>query len=220
MTAASISVIIPAFNAAPYIGEAVSSVLRQTQSVSEIIVVDDGSTDDTAETARSFPDVRLISCEHAGQASARNLGVRQAIGDFIAFLDADDVWADKKISLQLPQLENFDLVFGLVEEFITPGFERELTTKPRPVMPGMLPGTVLMRRSTFASVGEFANLRVGEFVDWMSKAKRLELKTTTVSEVVLYRRLHQTNLGRQENSSNQDYVSILKAHVDRMRDKS
>jgi glycosyltransferase involved in cell wall biosynthesis len=106
-----ISVIIPTYNRASYIERAMDSVTRQTRPPDELIIVDDGSTDTTnqrvAEAARkaSFP-VRLIRQENKGAAAARNLGIKHAQGDILCFLDSDDWWDRKKISLQLDQLKD------------------------------------------------------------------------------------------------------------------
>lgn len=101
-----ISVVIPAYNAEKYIARAVESVLKQTRPADEIIVVDDGSTDKTADMVRAFGDrVRLIQQPNAGVSAARNAGIRAARGNWIAFLDADDEWLPEKLELQLAHLQ-------------------------------------------------------------------------------------------------------------------
>ena len=96
-----ISVVIPAYNAERCIARAIRSVLAQTRPAKEIVVVDDGSTDGTAEAVRAFGDaVRLIQQPNAGASVARNTGIEAAIGDWIAFIDADDEWLPQKLQLQ------------------------------------------------------------------------------------------------------------------------
>ncbi|MBN1818306.1 MAG: glycosyltransferase family 2 protein [Sedimentisphaerales bacterium] len=95
------SVVIPAYNAADCIGEAIQSVLAQSRSPEEIIVVDDGSTDQTAGVVRNYPSVRYIHQSNAGAAKARNTGILAATGEWIAFLDADDRWLPDKLQRQL-----------------------------------------------------------------------------------------------------------------------
>jgi len=100
-----VSVIIPAYNAAPWIRRAVDSVLAQTHSPLEVIVIDDGSTDATVrELERYGAVVRILRKTNGGQASARNAGLAAAHGDWIAFLDADDEWLPRKVELQLAAL--------------------------------------------------------------------------------------------------------------------
>lgn len=98
-----VSVVIPAFNAARFLRETVDSVLRQTFRRLECIVVDDASTDDTARIAQSFRDdrVRYVRVEHGGVARARNAGMQAARGEWVALLDADDVWLPSKLEMQL-----------------------------------------------------------------------------------------------------------------------
>lgn len=105
-----VSVVIPTYNAAAFVVEAVLSVLAQTCPPHEIIVVDDGSTDDTAGRLKGLP-ITVIHQANAGVAMARNAGVAAATGDAIAFLDADDVWHPRKLELQVPLFEcdNCDL---------------------------------------------------------------------------------------------------------------
>jgi hypothetical protein len=109
-----VSVIIPCYNAEPYIGEAIASALNQTYSPVEVIVVDDGSTDRSIEVIRSFGDrVRLVAGEHRGACAARNQGLALSQGEFIQFLDADDVLLFNKLERQVPVLQSnqADLVF-------------------------------------------------------------------------------------------------------------
>jgi glycosyltransferase involved in cell wall biosynthesis len=91
-----VSVITPAYNVARYIGEAIDSVIAQTQGDFEYLVVDDGSTDETEQIVRAYAArdarTRLLSGGHRGSSTARNLGIRQARGTYIAFLDGDDRW--------------------------------------------------------------------------------------------------------------------------------
>ena len=117
----SISVIIPAYNAGKYLAEAIESALKQTVSPCEIIVVDDGSTDNTNKIVQSYGGkIRYICQANAGPAAARNTGVQAARCDWIAFLDADDIWFPDKIALQLAEIERFGvpvLICGGVSVF-------------------------------------------------------------------------------------------------------
>jgi glycosyltransferase involved in cell wall biosynthesis len=100
-----VSVIIPAYNSAAYLGEAIRSVLAQTYPKIEILVVDDGSTDDTPRALEPFGErVRLFRQERAGPSAARNRGILNARGNFIAFLDADDVWRPDKLARQVEMM--------------------------------------------------------------------------------------------------------------------
>lgn len=96
-----VSVVIPAYNSAEFIGEAIESVLKQTYKNVEIIVVDDGSTDATVDIVKQYRGVNLLQQKNQGSAVARNLAIENAKGSYIAFLDSDDVWWTGKLELQL-----------------------------------------------------------------------------------------------------------------------
>ena len=109
-----VSVVIPTYNAATMVEQAIQSVLAQTYRDLEIIVIDDGSTDDTENVVRPFGErVRYFRQENQGVSAARNFGIKQARGEFIAFLDSDDLWAPEKLAEELPCLEG-DPQLGLV----------------------------------------------------------------------------------------------------------
>jgi teichuronic acid biosynthesis glycosyltransferase TuaG len=107
------SVIIPCYNGSPFIAEAIQSVLDQTVPVAEIIVVDDGSTDGSASIAQGFgPPVRVIRRKNSGVSEARNCGIREAKGEWIAFLDADDLWRTDKLEKQFFKAkQSYDFVY-------------------------------------------------------------------------------------------------------------
>lgn len=101
-----VSVIIPAYNTAAYLAETIESVLQQTYRDFEVIVVDDGSSDNTAEVARSFaPPVTVLTKANGGPAAARNLAIQNSTGEFIAFLDSDDLWVADKLAEQVALLD-------------------------------------------------------------------------------------------------------------------
>ena len=105
----SVSVIIPTFNRKSMIDRAVRSVVSQTVSASEIIVVDDGSTDGTAAyLRRNYSDIEVVEQENLGVSAARNRGVRESLGRWLAFLDSDDAWQPRKLERQLAALDQSD----------------------------------------------------------------------------------------------------------------
>jgi len=108
MKAPLVSVIIPAYNAEPYLRRAIDSVLAQTYPCIEIIVINDGSTDGTEPLVNSYTNqaIHLVSKENGGMSSARNAGIRAAQGEFIAYLDADDYWMPTKITAQVALLQS------------------------------------------------------------------------------------------------------------------
>jgi len=109
-----VSVVVPAYNCAPFIGETLESIYRQTYPHWEVIVIDDGSTDETrAALAPHIGKIRYFHQKNRGTAAARNAGVRQARGELIAFLDNDDIWLPEKLELQVQVMQR-SLECGLV----------------------------------------------------------------------------------------------------------
>lgn len=219
-----ISVIIPVYNGERYLRAALESVLGQTWQPLEVIVVDDGSTDQSAQVAKRFmPFVQYVQQANAGPGAARNLGVSMAQGAFFAFLDADDLWLPNKLERQAAYLQNHlsaDMVFGQVEQFISPelAFEQQPALPLQPIMTGMHVGAMLIRRQSFIRVGEFATTwAIGEFIDWYGRAQRLGLQSAILPELVMRRRLHATNLTRRTQDQRGDYLKILKARLDEKR---
>ena len=104
---ARISAVITSYNSEKYLCDAIASVLDQSRPVDEVILVDDGSTDGSVETARAFAGdlVRIITQANRGPGGARNRGIEAATGDYLAFLDADDLWQREKTAIQLAMLE-------------------------------------------------------------------------------------------------------------------
>lgn len=222
-----VSVIIPVYNYDRYLAEAIESALGQTYRRLEVIVVDDGSTDRSGEVARSFAGrgVRYCHQVHAGIGPARNKGVELAQGEFVAFLDADDRWPEEKTSRQLHAFENdpaLEMVFGqAVQLHNGPEWEAGVKDKKLPaagMVPGMVPGTMLIKRETFLRVGKFpGGLKVGEFIDWYARAVELQVRSLVLPDLLLWRRIHDSNQGVRERQSISDYARVLKASLDRKR---
>jgi glycosyltransferase involved in cell wall biosynthesis len=223
-----ISVIIPVYNGDNYLAEAIESALAQTYEPAEVIVVDDGSTDTSAEIARGFsPRVSYCYQTNHGLGASRNRGTDEARGDFLTFLDADDIWVSDKLNRQMAAFKTdptLDMVFGYVQQFVSPelsGSTKVKLDRDRETMPGYIASTLMVKEESFSRVGRFAtNWRVGEFIDWYLKAKEIGLKSTMLPGVVLKRRLHTENMGIRERDSRTDYVRILKASLDRRREKN
>jgi glycosyltransferase involved in cell wall biosynthesis len=225
-----ISVIIPAYNRERYLAETIGSVLSQSHRPIEIIVIDDGSTDSTADVTGHFSGaVRYFFQPNSGCAAALNTGVQNAEGAYLSFLDSDDLWTEKKLALQMKVLisaPETDMVFGHVSHFYSPDLsqhERERFLCPTEKMAGYHAGTMLIRRESFLSVGLFNALyHAGEFLDWYSRAREKGLREVMLPDVVMKRRIHSSNVGvlkknRQTKNTDMEYIRVLKAALDRRR---
>jgi glycosyltransferase involved in cell wall biosynthesis len=218
----AISVVIPAYEAQRYLREAIDSVLRQTLPAVEIIVVDDGSTDDTAKIAQSVAGVTYTHKTNGGVASALNHGIKLATGQYIAFLSADDIWHAEKLQRQMAALagEQNRLVFGHMQHFISPELSpdeaRSLVCPPEP-MPANSAGTLLAPLATVRRVGAINEaFAVGEFMEWYGRASDLGIETIMLSDVVSMRRVHENNHSAKTLRT-KSYAPVLKAILDRRR---
>ncbi|MDF1655469.1 MAG: glycosyltransferase family A protein [Coxiellaceae bacterium] len=207
-----ISIIVPAYNAERFITDAINSLLNQTYTNIEIIIIDDESTDNTLAIARSFPNkVRVYSQTNSGPAAARNTGISKAKGELFAFLDADDTWGKNKLTKQQAVLQenpNIDMVFGHVKQNQT-------------ILSGISHITLLVRKTSYLKVGNLeTEWKCGEFIDWYARAKDLGLQEHLLDEVVASRRIHDDNLGIREKNKRSDYLKVIKATLDRRRAKA
>lgn len=220
-----ISVIMPAFNAAAYIAEGIRSILAQQHRPLEVIVVDDGSTDDTANIVAGFGSpVRCCTQKNAGPPSARNKGLSMARGDYVAFLDADDVYEPGKLELQLKKLQEnpqVDIVVGkMVREQLAsgPGEPPVFVPKEQEDHVSLQLGTVLFRRVAFDKVGVFEkSLNSTDDWDWFMRARELRIGILMHKDVVLKQRLHFTNITRDREAGMHYLALMLKRSIDRRR---
>src|SRR5437016_13270877 len=142
MTSALVSILIPCFNAEKYIAEAIESALSQTWERREIIVVDDSSTDESLKIALSFgrQGVKVITQDHLGASAARNRGLREANGDFIQFLDADDLLSIRKVEIRMLRLQREPR--GTITSCAWARFRKypeECVVQPEPIWRNLLP---------------------------------------------------------------------------------
>jgi glycosyltransferase involved in cell wall biosynthesis len=219
-TAEPVSVVVPAFDAERYVAEAIDSALAQSPPPIEIVVVDDGSTDGTADTVKALGDpVVLVRTDRGGPAAARNAGAARARGDLLAFLDADDLWADGALAAcrrELAGPEPPDIVRGLVRQFASRDFHGAALSGARP---GIVPGATVLTRRAWDAVGQFdEDLQAGEFLDWLLRARALGLHEVVLPTLVLWRRVHDRNHTRVAPLG--DYAHVLKHELDRRRERA
>jgi glycosyltransferase involved in cell wall biosynthesis len=220
-----VSVIVPVFNGEKYIFAAIDSIMGQTYHPLEILVINDGSTDETEKRLSAFGSaVQIFEQPNQGPPSALNKGLSHAAGRFIAFLDADDLWSPQKLSIQVDYLEthpNVPMVFSFLRQFISPELDeksKQTLICPGVPEPGYVRIALLSRRQVFEQVGIFnPTLRVGEFVDWYMRAKDAGLEAHMLPDVLAMRRLHKTHSNSITSKANKGYVYALKAGLDRRR---
>ena len=224
-----VSVVVGVFDGRAYLAEALESVLAQTYDPLELIVVDDGSTDDSAEVAEAAiagaANARMIRrASRGGIGAGRNTGVSAAAGDYLAFLDADDRFPVARTTVMTERLAadaGLDAVFGQVNEFLSPDLSPQDAAEiraPHEKITGRLAPTMLIRRGAFDDVGPFSEtLAIGVGLDWFARASDLGLRSVVLEDVVYERRLHRSNNGLLQSDSRMEYAEVLKASIDRRR---
>ena len=220
-----VSVIIPVYNCEKYVAEAIESVLAQTYPAIEVIVVDDGSTDKSSEIIKSFPEVQYLFQNNAGTAAARNHGINVSRGEYLAFLDADDLWLPEKLTLQMAIYDadpSLEMVLGYVKQFVIPEFKaagkKIINTSTAPV-PGYSTCAMLVKRNLFEKVGLFhEEVRIAETISWFAKALEYKLRIKMLPDLVAMRRIHGNNFSiLHKHEENKSIARILKLSLDRKR---
>ena len=205
MTSSLVSVIMPIYNADRYVSEAIQSVLAQSYRSFELLLVDDASTDRSAEIAEdlaaTYPAIRLLHlAENRGPAAARNLALVEAEGGYITFLDADDVMPPQRLALQVHYLTahpDADVIIGAEESVIEADAPRELLRRRRSQGDGthFYIMSMMMRRRAMGRVGGFdPSYRVAEDLDWLFRASAAGLVVEKMDAVLTLHRLHASNL--------------------------
>jgi tetratricopeptide (TPR) repeat protein len=223
---AKVSVIIPAYNQAPYLSKSIQSVLDQTCQDFEIMVVDDGSTDDTAAVVQSFHDDRIhyIYQENRGLSAARNTGIDNSTAEYITYLDSDDLFLPMKIELlggvldqdpdigflagQAVPIDELEKPVGKIFDAPMPGdLNQLLLGNPLHV------GSVMLRRSWQEKVGLFdESLRSYEDWDMWLRLARANCRMSWVAKPVSLYRFHRKQMTRQGNQMTQATFAVLDKH--------
>ena len=227
MTGPLVSVIVPCYNAAKFLPDAVASVRAQNYAPVEILVVDDGSTDETPQVAEGLGvGIRYFRQANAGPASARNHGLREARGELIGFADADDQWPEGKLELQVGRLladPALDVVTGRIRYIELPGAKKlDLPFEsPDNTVAHIHLGAGLYRRRAFDRVGLLdETLRISEDFDWFLRAREAGLKIVVLYEVTLLYRLHESNMTRELTARELMLTRVLHDSLARRRQKS
>ena len=231
---------MPAFNAAQHIRQSIQSVLEQTFDDWDLIVVDDGSTDETATVAGSFSDsrIRCIRRENGGQAAARNTGITNTQGEFIAFLDADDLWLPEKLDRQIDvaRRTRADVVYCDGYVFFDSGNDERSDFFA--VVPGLKDGSTMMpllyqynriatlsamvKRNVIESVGLFDESRLFQNCEdyelWLRLARAGRTFYGMSDKLMRYRR-HESSTTHRDSKMLRPMIEVVKKHSDAVDDK-
>jgi glycosyltransferase involved in cell wall biosynthesis len=225
-----VSAIIPAYNAARFLPAAIENIRAQNVANLEIIVVDDGSSDNCEDVARSL-GARYFRQENSGPAAARNAGLELSRGELIAFLDADDLWPEGSLQARLdclqknPQLEialgKVQCLRDVPQAGSTPDAtedNRETKTELSEPFVSFNIGAALYRKSVFEKIGGFdADLRFGEDTDWFMRAREASVSLLVLPETTLHYRLHEGGMTSGKSAAQLNVARVLKKSLDRRR---
>lgn len=222
-----ISAIVPVYNGETYLEEALDSIIHQSHAPDELILIDDGSTDNTKSIAKKYIrkyDLKYYYQSNTGLPSSRNEGIAESNSEYIAFLDADDIWTKDKLRLQHEAFlsnPNLEMVSGKVIQFLSPelGTNEEnsikFTAEP---MHFKSPSVSLIKRNLFQSVGLYnRKWKIGADMDWYMRSVEMGVSHEQIPEVVLRRRIHSKNEGILKGKHFNQRFHILKEALDRRR---
>ena len=218
-----VSVVIPAFNAADFVADAIESVLAQDYERIEVIVVDDGSTDGTAAVVSRFP-VRCLSQPNVGSAGARNLGVGAALGSLVSFLDADDLWMPTKLATEVAYLQahpQVGYVLVRMQRTLRPGAPWPPGTPASwfdEAQTGSINSGGLVRRSVLDRVGPFdTRFRIAPDTDWQARALDAGVRHALLPDVLVEYRIHGANISYDVLTGKREMFDLLRASTARKR---
>ncbi len=217
----TLSVIIVAYNYGKYLATCLESVYAQNIKDGEVLVVDDGSTDNTRSVLRSFPGIKYLNQGHKGIASARNLGLKNAAGTYIAFLDADDYWLPDSMNGRIARMkkEELQILYAEYENFYEQPSQKEnirakklFASRVRESL-----GTEIFHREVFQKVGLFnERLIYGEDTELFLRCQLAGLKVAYWEKCVLRRRIHEDNISllapRHGDDTKIILASVLRKH--------
>jgi glycosyltransferase involved in cell wall biosynthesis len=221
-----ISVVIPTYNRETYLLESLESALAQTHAPLQIIVVDDGSTDHTVDLLAPYQQhIHYVYQGNHGIGAARNVGARLCQGEFLSFLDSDDIWLPDKLERQLGYLltdPDLDAVYGHAEQFICPRLDAASAARLRhmdgKIMAAPISCSLLIRRQSFWRVGGFdENQPLCTEIDWYARFQDQGLKSMLLDKVLYRRRLHSSNANLTLAQEQPMRLRALKAIIDRRR---
>jgi glycosyltransferase involved in cell wall biosynthesis len=222
MTQASISVIICAYNGGKYVGDAIISVINQSITPLEIIVVNDGSTDNTAEVIKSFGEkVKYIFKENQGLPAARNTGIIEARGNYITFLDQDDLYFEDSLEKQLAVFAKYKSVDVCAGHTIYTHLSKpNQSESPKASKKGfqILMGCTRLKKTVFDVVGLFdESLLMAEDVDMYLRIKEAGIPFAIHNNVVMAYRRHDSNITNNKMKAQLYFLRAIKKAKERRK---
>jgi len=224
MTETAVSVILPIYNGSKYLSKCIKSILDQSYQHYEFIVIDDGSTDDSAAIVANYPAISYWKTTNQGVAAARNLGIEKASGDWICFIDQDDIWTNDSLKLRLDlsqKMPHGKVIIGKQKWFLDGLNEVPSWVKPEQMqndLDGYLLGCALLKKDLFEQYGLFdTSFRFSSDFDWFFRLKDDAVKFNQIDEVVLEKRIHALNESRHAEKSLKELSRAIYHSIKRKR---
>lgn len=218
-----ISVIIPVYNCEKYISDAIDSVMAQNYQNLEIIVIDDGSTDNTANIVKNRNSTKYIFQQNAGPASARNKGICSASGELIAFIDSDDLWPENKLGMQLIEFQDdkdSEVIMGRIKYVELPDAVKRnmMRLDSDNTFKYINLGAGLFKKSVFEKVGLFnEDFRFWEDLDWFLRAYENGISIKFIDQAAMIYRVHSDNMSNDRNQANHYFIKAVKNSINRRK---
>jgi len=221
----TVSVLCAVYNTAQFIRAALESALAQSQPADEVIVIDDGSSDDSAAIAEATPGVRTIREVHRGVAPTRNIALTHARGELVAWLDADDIWTPDKLAVQVAYMDahpDVGMTFTHQRLVFEPGIKQPYWVRDAMIgQDSPVAGTcsMVVRRALFDQIGGFdASKTPADDTDWIIRAKNAGIPYMILPEMLLFRRVHAGNLSTTLPLGKSKLLGLLRDSIQRQRE--
>ena len=215
-----VSVVLPLYNGKDFIVSSIASVLSQSYSPLELLVINDGSSDSSADLIPTDPRIRLFHRQNAGVAASRNFGIGQAKGSYLAFIDQDDYWYPDKLELQMQVLLNepkLGYALTRMRNHLVGDTERPGWLKPELLVEdpvGSLPSTLLVRRRIFTEIGIFVeDLVNASDLEWFVRANNAGVPVQIIDQVLLQRNIHAQNCSHDNKTCKREMFAILRQKI-------
>jgi glycosyltransferase involved in cell wall biosynthesis len=215
-----VSVVIGAYQAERFLGEALASLRTQTYQPLDVVVVDDGSTDGTAEIAELFDETRCIRlATNSGLSVARRAGIAAARGEFVTFLDADDVFLPDRVSAQVSYLLDHPetgCVLARHELLLDPGEAPPSWLRRDPVygdLGGVEPGSAMLRTALAKEVQFDPTYRLGDGIEWLGRLVSAGAQVDVCERVLWRRRIHDANQTLDREGLRLDMLRMARARI-------
>lgn len=219
-----VSVIVPVYNGEKYLDATLKSILNQDYQPLEIIVVNDGSSDNSGQIAQSYPSIRYLYQLNQGQGAAMNAGLDIATGSLITFLDADDLWVPHNLTQQVNYLlehPDVDMVLAGIKNFADEDARiphRNTEDLARDETVTIILGALLAHRRVFKQIGQFDNdYKNAKDFDWFFRAREANINMQITPDVILLRRLHENNRSYATRQRKTDLLRAVKSSIARKR---